>query len=259
VNRTPPALLRRWAGRGLDLLYAPQCAWCSSPLDGAGSSVDRLCSTCQTRLVIARPATCGRCGAIVPTAHARQDDCARCRDRRYHFLRTLSLGVYEGELREAVLRMKRPGQEPLARALAELLWQVHTPAVETTESVAGIIGQVDVVAPVPMHWRRRLLRGVNSPDLIAEHWAARLGLPLATGLVRRLRNTPPQADIPTAQRFRNIRGAFRIRRRYQLRAARVLLVDDILTTGATCSEVAKVLCAAGAEQVTVLVLARAEG
>lgn len=250
--RLPGQTPRRWIRAGIDLLFAPQCAWCGETwLDQPMPPPDLLlCSACQSRLVPSRLATCRRCGAVTPPHHAA-DDCARCRDRRYAFQHVLSLGTYEGELRQAVLRLKRPGQEPLARALAELVWQANRHRLSEMP--------IDVVAAVPMHWRRRLIRGVNSPDLIAEHLASRLRRPLAVGLARRRRYTAAQADVPVAARFRNLRGAFRARRRYYLGAARVLLVDDILTTGATCSEIAKVLRTAGAEQVTALVLARAEG
>jgi ComF family protein len=135
--------------------------------------------------------------------------------------------------------------------MAELLWG------SAKERLADFAP--DVVAVVPMHWRRRLFRGVNSPELVAERLAAGLSCSLAVGMLRRTRNTPPQADMPPAQRFTNMRGAFRTRRGHRLQGASVLLVDDILTTGATCSEAAKVLRGLGAADVVVAVLARAEG
>jgi ComF family protein len=110
-----------------------------------------------------------------------------------------------------------------------------------------------------MHWMRRLVRGINNPDVLADLLSRHLDAPLATaGLVRR-RNTLPQKDLSPRERRLNVRGAFRVRKGYNVKGAHVLLVDDILTTGATASEAARVLKRAGAATVGVAVLARAEG
>lgn len=116
------------------------------------------------------------------------------------------------------------------------------------------------VVPIPMHWQRRLIRGTNSPDILAERLAEGLGVPVMHRALRRCRNTLPQKDLKPHERFQNVRGAFQWASPEQLQGARVLLVDDILTTGATCSEAARVLKkAGGAQAVIVAVLARADG
>jgi predicted amidophosphoribosyltransferase len=117
----------------------------------------------------------------------------------------------------------------------------------------------DVVTAVPMFWTRRLVRGTNSPDILAEWLAWRLRVPLDLEMVVRRRNTPPQAGLRRAQRIANVRGAFRLRAGYYLEGVRVLVVDDVLTTGATAGEVAGVVKQAGAAMVAVAVLARAMG
>lgn len=110
-----------------------------------------------------------------------------------------------------------------------------------------------------MHWTRRVVRGTNSPEILAACVAKGLNLPLAMGVLRRRRNTELQPHLRPAERFANVRGAFEIGSEYDMAQARVLLVDDVLTTGATSSEAAKVLKRAGAAMVAVAVLARAEG
>ena len=112
-----------------------------------------------------------------------------------------------------------------------------------------------------MHWSRRFRRGVNSPEVLADCLGRQLRVPVAAGLLACTRNTLPQKDLSPLDRFRNVRGAFRVRCRQaaRLRDSRILLVDDILTTGATCSEAAAVLKCSSATAVAAAVLARAQG
>jgi ComF family protein len=133
-------------------------------------------------------------------------------------------------------------------AIAELTWQRHGERLQAQRP--------DVVVPVPKHWRRRWVHGTNSAALLAEVMARRLAVPLAGGLLRRVRNTPPQFSLPPSERRANVRGAFGVRAGYYLDRARVLLVDDILTTGSTCSSAARVLKRAGAAHVAVVVAGR---
>jgi len=153
-------------------------------------------------------------------------------------------------LRSAVLRIKRPNERALAVALGDVLSETFA---------AQLSPSPEVVIPVPMHWTRRAWRGTNSPHTIATCLASRLGIPLATHLLVRSRRTAPQATLSPNKRRANVRGAFRVRAHRDLPGARVLLVDDIMTTGATLNEAAKVLAKAGAGEITVAVLARAEG
>jgi ComF family protein len=170
---------------------------------------------------------------------------------RLHIDCVVRLGTYQGALRTAVLRVKRAGERPLAVALGDLLAQ-------SAEARLKVLAP-DVVVPVPMHWTRRMWRGGNSPDAVAERLAVQLGVPARGGLLVRRRRTAPQASLSPARRAANVRGAFRAARHPDLRGARVLLVDDIMTTGATVNEAAKTLSKAGVSFVGVAVLARAEG
>jgi predicted amidophosphoribosyltransferase len=147
--------------------------------------------------------------------------------------------------------MKQAEGDPLSLAVGQLLWRQCSERL----TAAG----PHVVVPIPLHWRRRLAHRTNSAALLAEVLADRLRLPLAAGLLRRRRHTIRQFDLTPPQRCENVRNVFSIRGGYHLRKARVLVVDDILTTGATASEAARALRKAGAEHVTVVVVARAFG
>jgi ComF family protein len=230
---------------GLDLLLPPSCAYCGDEFEPRHDRT--LCDRCRGGLLRDCPA-CRRCGASVGGA---DDDggCSNCRDQRLYFDEVVRLGVYHDDLRIAALRIKRQHERALAFALGELM-------VSTVGQRLAAM-RPDAVVPVPMHWSRRLLRGVNSPQIIAERIATHLQIPMAPRLLVRRRRTAPQAELSPPRRKTNVRGAFRAARHPDLPGARLLVVDDIMTTGATANEVAKTLKKSGAASVSIAVLARA--
>ncbi|HEY5314292.1 MAG TPA: phosphoribosyltransferase family protein [Pirellulales bacterium] len=245
---------RRAAAVGLgslvELLFPPACACCRCQLASAGDGL-LLCDACRTPLDAAPCVRCDRCGARAAAGLAASDGCIVCRKARFKFAAVRALGDYEGALRMAVLRLKHPGHEPLVAALVELLWRRSGAEL----AAAGF----DAVLNTPMHWWRRTRRGTCAPELLASDLAARLNiehLPRALAC-RRLR--PSQGTLGRQQRLANVRGAFAVRRGYQLEGTRLLVVDDVLTTGATASELARMLKRAGAATVWMAVLARAAG
>jgi ComF family protein len=194
---------------------------------------------------------CRRCGASLTRQSDRLDGCEQCEHDRLHFAEVVRLGRYQGPLRTAVLRIKRPRDQALSVALARWLASHREPALAALRA--------DVVVPVPMHWRRRAWRGGNSPEILA-HWiGGQLRLPVAGHLLARRRATRQQMTLSPPERRTNVRGAFRAAGHRDLVGARVLVVDDIMTTGATAGETARMLVDAGASFVAVAVLARAEG
>ena len=229
-----------------ELLFPPCCAGCGRADDDLPGGW--LCLACRERLAADLRARCSRCARLAPEVAADCVDCAAGGKRG--FAAVVCLGSYERELRDAVLRTKRAAEFPLAFALANLLLdrQIETMAA----------WRVDRVVAMPMHWMRRFVRGANGPDLIAQQLSRRLGAAdVSRSLVRR-RNTPPQASLPPSARHANVRGAFRVRRPSSVAGSRVLLVDDVMTTGSTCREAASTLRAAGATEVFVAVVARAD-
>jgi len=157
-----------------------------------------------------------------------------------------SYGGYEGPLRDLVhlfkYRRVRSLEKPLGRMVALAL-----PREE----------QVDLIIPVPMHWWRKWNRGFNQAELLARVVARRTGIPAAR-VLKRGRRTPAQAGLSLAQRRDNLTGAFRVPVRKRVEGRRVLLVDDVLTTGATASACAAALKRAGARSVVLLTLARVD-
>jgi ComF family protein len=144
--------------------------------------------------------------------------------------------------------MKVASGDPLSRAICQFYLERREPSLRAIEP--------DAVLPIPMSRRRRLALGTNSPDILAREISRFLRIPAANGLVVRCRKTLLQTDLSPKDRFGNVRSAFRVTRGYDIRGVRILLVDDVITTGATCSEVARILKQAGVVTVGVAVIAR---
>ena len=240
------ASVGRELGRGLVHLLLPGCCHlCAAPLP---ADADAFCDTCRGGLLGDAATVCPCCAATVGPYTTDDGRCRLCRTEEYAFERVVRLGPYAGLLRDAVLRMKHHSGEAMAELLGEFLGERVAAAED-----------VQLVMPVPLHFWRRLRRGYNQSASIARGVADGLGLPLLPRGLRRIRHTPSQtAQSPSARR-QNVRGAFRVRGAAGIKGRRVLLVDDVMTTGATAHEAARALRAAGAECVVVAVLARATG
>ncbi len=228
-----------------DLVWPRRCWLCDRDVGGE-ALFGSVCGACRAELAADPPPTCPRCsGTIGPHADVT-DGCPQCRGVRFRFDAAVRLGPYDGLLRRAVLRLKHEPGEALAEELGGLLAAARS----------GLLAphRPEVVVPVPLHWWRRLTRGYNQSEAIARGLAAGLGLPCRPGWLVRTRMTSQRAQSAAA-RWENVRGAFRPRRGLRIPGARVLLVDDVLTTGATADAAAAALRQAGAAQVVAAVLA----
>jgi ComF family protein len=214
--------------RLLDLLYPRLCASCGGPAQGA------FCGGCDDALEWIAPPACPRCGA------ARSGrGCAECEGKEFLFAGAAALGRYEGRLRQAVLALKFRGERRLADEFGRRL-------------AARLARRFDLVVPVPMSRWKLLGRLYNAAELVAERLARHAGLPLARRALVKVRRTRPQVELPFEERLKNPKGAYRARR---VRGV-VLLVDDVLTTGATANACTEALRIAGAAEVHVAVVAR---
>ena len=238
--------IRQFLRELLELAYPPHCVHCGTSLRHHSSLY--LCGPCRDDLSYLERPACPRCGEEVGPYVTLDKGCANCRTLRLRFDGAAAPTRYEGLVRELILRLKLGKNRVLAHPLGQLLL-AHAQG-------NGFHEQVDVVMPVPLHWRRRLRRGFNQAELLATDLASRLRLPLLTRNLRRLKSTSTQTRFSRTRRFENVRNAFAVRDSAPLEGQRVLLVDDVMTTGATASECARMLKRAGCDKVYVLTVAR---
>ena len=235
-----------------DLVFPWRCAVCEAVGPGLR---EPFCAPCRaalrTRAEEVRRASCPRCAMPVGPFADLEKGCSECRGRPLGFDSAIAASYHEGAWRRLCLRLKSEREAWLAPWMAGLLADAR--AEELARLPAG-----SWVVPVPLHWLRRLVRGYNQSDALAEALARRLGLETQRP-VRRIKNTEHLVGTSLAKRAEIVRGAFEVdaRRDLDLKGRTILLVDDVLTTGATTGAVARVLKRAGAARVVVAVLSRA--
>jgi ComF family protein len=172
--------------------------------------------------------------------------CALCRSGLRGFDAAYCFGFYEGVLRKLIHLFKYSGMKPLAKPLSDLLG-VALPRDE----------RFDAITAVPLHWRRQWQREFNQSELLARATARRSGIPVVRAL-KRVRSTLTQAGLSNAGRRRNMAGAFVCRRPDAVKGRRILLIDDVMTTGSTAAACALALKRAGAVRVALLTIARVD-
>jgi ComF family protein len=239
-----------WAVAALDLVFPALCPVCDAVL-GAGRR-DPLCGRCWDEIARLGPPHCEVCGAASPLgaeidragSDARRA-CWTCTTSPPEYDYARSAAAFEGTLREAVHAFKFSGKRALARPLGDL-------AIEQCRY--SLPRDIESLVPVPLAPERERQRGFNQAALLAERCARWLELPVNTRWLTRVRATGPQSDLTAAERRANVRGAFRASR--HVAGRHVVVVDDVLTTGATLGECARALRAAGARRIGVVTVAR---
>lgn len=249
TNRAAAAGLLAAGRRLLDVILPPHCLGCGVIVDEPGS----LCHQCWESVTFLGPPMCGHCGMPFEFQVGDEALCAACIRRPPLFERARAVLAYDEHSRDLILGFKHADRTEAAPAFGRWL----------ARAGADLVADTDIVAPVPLHWSRLWRRRYNQSALLAH--ALRRGVkaggrhvPVIPDLLIRHKRTPPQGGMGAAGRARNVRGAFRVNARFQarIRNARVLLIDDVLTTGATVEACTRVLLRAGAGAVDVLTLAR---
>lgn len=215
-------LLRRPRSVGrdfFDFLFPPYCAVCDALLQ---SSERIVCESCFQSIRVVTPPFCQHCGRPFKTGRS---SCAHCRDHPTSVKRTRALGLYQGALSCIIHLLKYEQKPSLARRLGLMM--------STLVLRDPWFSSADLVIPVPLHPVRERERGYNQSRLLARAVSESTGLPLASHILMRRRNTRSQTDLPPEERLDNVADAFAVRRPQTIEGKRILLVDDVTTTGST--------------------------
>ncbi len=241
-----PALVVPKALEALASLFYPAiCVVCAANVERS----EYLCADCQQRAPRIVAPFCAKCSEPFSGAITQTFSCSNCEHRVLHFDCTVAAYRSRGLVRKLVHEFKYARQRHLRYPIAGWLR-------ETLRDPRLHDRRFDVIVPVPLHPARERERGFNQALLLAELLAPTLTVPLRLAL-ERTRYTTTQTAYDRAERMENLRGAFRLRKNQDVRDLRVLLIDDVLTTGSTLSECARVLKAAGAVSVHAATAARA--
>jgi ComF family protein len=237
----PLAWPRRLLGAALDAALPPFCATCDTPVDVQGTQ----CAACFGALHFIAGPCCGRCGLPLQRGALL---CPACAETPPVYGAARAPLLYDAGARALILPLKYRDRTELARPLAALM----------ARAGRELLREADVLVPVPLHWRRLLKRRYNQAGLLARRLGAIAGKPVLPDALRRARATTPLGGLSALERRGALVDAFRVTPRGAARVTgrRVLLVDDVLTSGATANACAAALLAAGARQVDVLAAAR---
>lgn len=243
---TLAAPVKSWLNAGLGFFYPEICQLCET--ERATSHDGFVCGRCWAQVRFIRPPFCERCGLPYPGDLTTTFECSNCREMQLHFSSARSAVVAKSIVLEAIHRYKYSHALWFEPFLADLLIREAKPV---------LCGQNwDYIVPVPLHPVKQREREFNQAEHLARHLSVATNIPLNARLLRRVSATMTQTRLTKQQRATNMRGAFTIRNGIKLADARVVIVDDVFTTGSTTNACAQALRAAGAGEVCVWTVAR---
>ena len=238
--------VRRRLDVGLAFFYPEICQLCRTEHATAGDGF--VGAHCRSQVHFIEPPFCERCGLPCPGDITAPFECSNCREMELHFSSARSAVVAHTAVRELIHRYKYQRALWFEPFLVRLLLDKALPVLAS--------GDWDCIVPVPLHPVKQREREFNQAERLALQLSAATGIPLSTGWLRRTRPTTTQTLLTRQQRAANMRGAFTVRSGVQLNGERVVLMDDVFTTGATTNACAQVLRASGAGDVCVWTVAR---
>jgi ComF family protein len=229
----------------VNLFFPPICILCKKYLPPS-DRLFQICLSCRDTIEPNRPPFCQRCSR--PIRNVNKTYCRTCEETSPYFDRAWGAIVYNGTAQELLHLFKYGGKTGLRQYFGANIKNF-------TENFRVDLKRFDLIVPIPLHPTRERERGYNQAELLAQKISQDTGIPSASRLLLRRRHTPNQAALSQKERWTNISGAFKIKHSFGVHAKNILLVDDLYTTGATCSEAAQVLKACGANEIQVLTAA----
>jgi len=236
------------SGKLAELLFFPSfCQLCSCLLESPQERV--VCQACWEQVRARRRSYCLCCGRFFQGA-GEPHFCPSCLKARPPFSLHRSASKYEEKVKDIILLFKYHHYKVLGEKLARFAYQV-------LKEEEGLWQKIDAVIPVPLHPKKRRQRGFNQALVIAEELEKIRGIKVGRGILLKIKNVPAQTFLEAEDREKNVIGAFRVAQEDQIKGKRLLLIDDVYTTGATIRECSRVLIKAGAKEVKAITLAQA--
>jgi len=231
----------------VDILFPKRCMVC-------GLSIGKIeqysfCPECISRINFIRSPLCISCGIPFADIYGTNHLCGDCISSRPPFTVARALGMYGKTLLDAIHLFKYNGKIAMGEILGEMMAQYDYDSLDIRDH--------SLLIPVPLHTLRLKERGFNQALILARHIAHKFFLPLDFTTLKRSVDTKPQVNLGRSERVKNIKGAFDLAHKEKIRGKKILLVDDVYTTGSTVRECTRVLIEKGAKEVSVLTLARA--
>ena len=223
----------------IGLIFPVYCLICKRQLPHQTNTY--LCDACKKNLILISGKACNKCGK--PFINGI---CRICREEQFYFSKARASGIYDGSIKECIRFFKYNKKTYLLNTLFEMLLFPNN---------LDFLNY-DLIIPVPLHWIKEYSRGFNQAELIGRKISDKFNIPLSKTSLKRIRATPSQTGLSLKERTNNVKGAFSVRNSQELTRKRILLVDDVMTTGATVNECSRVLLQAGAREVFVYTLAR---
>ncbi len=240
-------MIEKIAEELIDIIYPPRCPVCGEVKRGKKKLA---CNGCLERLTWIKEPQCKKCGKMLESEE--QEYCFDCNKVQYHFESGYPLWSYDDIMKKSIADFKYGGRREYGKFYGTVLAERYGPKF--------LALQVDVIVPVPIHDTKRRERGYNQTEIIADTLGRELGIPVWKDWLVRVRKTMPQKELNQQERLKNLEGAFAIKKRHDLQGnTKVLLLDDIYTSGSTVEACTKVLLKAGADKVYVSTLCIGKG
>ena len=227
------------------ILFPRRCPVCHEVVEDAG---ELACDICRTRLVHVRNPFCQKCGK--PLNAEDQEYCADCRRKKHFYDKGRAAFVYEEWMRGSIAKYKYSGRREYAEFYAEEILLACAREIRSWKA--------DVLIPIPLHASRRRKRGYNQAELLAAKLSLKSGIPMDTGYLKRTKKTRAQKELSDRDRLENLKNAFSVQKKKSF-YKRIILVDDIYTTGSTMDEAARILKENGAEFIYFLCISVGRG
>ena len=208
----------------MDMLYPKTCCFC-----GEVSTKD-VCTACAKKITYITEPRCKKCGK--PVRYEEQEYCYDCQKQSFHYEQGRSVWLHKDPVSWSVYQFKYHNRRIYGKFYAQELFRLYGKQIRDWK--------IELIIPVPLHWRRRRLRGYNQAEVIARHLGRMTGLPVDTRTVVRRKYTNPQKELGNKERKKNLKDVFAVTKEW-VEPKRILLVDDIYTTGSTIDEIARIL------------------